>query len=138
VHASGKLSVAEQTAIAKLSKGFAAALQGITSDSTKVDVSGLVNFDATVLSGVDLNVREPQSNGLRSLDFHADASRRSFAMQGQAGAVSMSVDLFTPALWGSTAQQQTAVLRYLDQFDVANRRAHGGAVHSNRAAESES
>jgi hypothetical protein len=36
--------------------------------------------------------------------------------------------LSTPALWGSPAQQQTAVRRYLDQFDAANRRAHGGAT----------
>jgi hypothetical protein len=129
VHSSGKLSAAEQAAIAKLSKGFDAALQGITSGSTKVDVSGLVNYDTTVLSGVDLKVREsPQMSSLRSLDFHADASRRSFSMQGQAGIVSVSVDLSAPALWESPAQQQTAVLRYLDQFDAANRRAHGGAT----------
>jgi hypothetical protein len=129
VHTSGKLSVAEQTAIAKLSKGFDAAIQGITSDSTKVDVSGLVNYDTTVLSGVDLHVREsPQTSGLRSLDFHADASRRSLAMQGQAGIVSVSVNLSVPALWGAPAQQQNAVQRYLDQFDAANQRAHGGAT----------
>jgi hypothetical protein len=129
VHSSGKLSAAEQTAIAKLSKGFDAALQGITSGPTKVDVSGLVNYDTTVLSGVDLKVREsPQMSALRSLDFHADASRRSFSMQGQAGIVSVSANLSAPALWGSPAQQQTAVVRYLDQFDAANRRAHGGAT----------
>jgi hypothetical protein len=128
MHTSGTLSVAEQTAIAKLSDGFAAALRGVTSDSTKVDVSGLVNFDTTVLSGVDLNVREPQSSGLRSLDFHADATRRSFAMQGQAGTVSVNVDLTAPALWGSKAQQQTSLVGYLDQFDAANQRAHGGAT----------
>jgi len=131
VHTSGKLSADEQTAVAKLAKGFDAALQGITSDSTKVDVSGLVNYDTTVLSGVDLKVREsPQAGGLQSLDFHADASRRSFAMQGQAGVVSVSVNLSAPALWGSAAQQQTSVQRYLDQFDAANKRGHGGATLS--------
>jgi hypothetical protein len=131
VHTSGKLSADEQTAIAKLAKGFDAALQGITSESAKIDVSGLVNFDTTVLSGVDLKVREsPQVSDLRSLDFHADASRRSLATQGQAGIVSVNVNLSAPALWGSAAQQQTAVQRYLDQFDAANKRAHGGATLS--------
>ena len=129
VHSSGVLSAAEQTAIAKLSKGFDAALQGIAGSSAKVDVSGLVNYDTTVLSGVDLNVLDaPQMSGPQSLDFHADASRRSFSMQGQAGTVAVSVDLSSPAQWGSPAQQQTSVLGYLDQFDSANQRAHGDAT----------
>jgi hypothetical protein len=60
---------------------FYAALQGITSESAKIDVSGLVNFDTTVLSGADLKVREsPQVSDLRSLDFHADASRRRWSV----------------------------------------------------------
>ena len=131
VQTSGKLSAAEQAAIGKLSKGFAAALQGITTVPPQVDVSGLVGFDPTVLSSVDLKVREPPSTSmtsLQSLDFHADAAGRSFAMQGGAGNVSVSVDLSKPALWGSTAQQQTALLGYLNQFDAANARAHGGAT----------
>jgi hypothetical protein len=128
VHTSGKLSAAEQAAVAKLSKGFASALQGITSVPPQVDVSGLVGFDPTVLSSVDLKVRDPQSTNLKTLDFHADAGSRSFAMQGVAGNVSVSVDLSKPALWGSKAQQQTALLGYLNQFDAANARAHGGAT----------
>jgi hypothetical protein len=127
----GKLSAAEQAAVAKLSKGFASALQGITSVPPQVDVSGLVNFDPTVLFSVDLKVREPQSTSLtslQSLDFHADAGSRSFAMQGATGNVSVSVDLSKPALWGSKAQQQTALLGYLKQFDAANARAQVGAT----------
>ena len=129
VHTSGTLSAAEQTAIANLSSGFEAALQGITSTTPQVDLAGLINFDPTVLSGVDLNVRElPQTSALQSLSFHADASGRSFAMQSQAGSVSASVDLSDPALWGSKDQRQAAVQSYLAQFDTANQRAHGGAT----------
>ena len=128
VHASGKLSAAEQAAVAKLSTGFAAALQGITSNPPQVRVSGLVNIDPSVLSSVDLKVQEPQSSSLKSLDLHADPGSRSFDMQGAAGSVSVSVDLSQPALWGSAAQQKTALLGYLDQFDAANQRAHGGAT----------
>ena len=131
VQALGKLSAAEQAAVAKLSTGFAAALQGITSVPPQVDVSGLVNFDPTVLSSVDLKVSEPQSTSmtsLQSLDFHADAGGRSFAMQGAAGKVSVNVDLSKPALWGSKAQQQSALLGYLNQFDAADHRAQGGSA----------
>jgi hypothetical protein len=128
VQTSGKLSAAEQATIGKLSKGFAAALQGITSVPPQVDLSGLVNFDPTVLSSVDLKVTDPQSTSLQSLDFHADAGSRSFAMQGAAGTVSVGVDFSKPALWGSESQQQTALLGYLNQFAAANQRAHGGAT----------
>jgi hypothetical protein len=128
VHTSGKLSAAEQAAIGKLSTGFAAALRGATSIPPQVDLSGLVNFDPTVLSSVDLKVTEAQSTSLQSLDFHADAGSRSFAMQGAAGNVSVSVDSSKPALWGSKSQQQTALLGYLNQFDAANQRAKGGAT----------
>lgn len=56
VHASGKLSAAEQAAVAKLSTGSSAARQGITSDPPQVSVSGRVNIDSSVLSSVDLKV----------------------------------------------------------------------------------
>jgi hypothetical protein len=128
VHTSGKLSAAEQAAVAKLSTGFGAAMQGITSVPPQVDVSGLVNFDPTVLSSVDLKVNDPQSTGLQSLDFHADSASRSLRMQGAAGSVSVNIDLSKPALWGSKAQQQSAMLGYLNQFDAANQRAKGGAT----------
>jgi hypothetical protein len=129
IHTSESLSVAEQVAIAKLSKGFDAALQGIGKDSTEVDVSGLLDFDTKVLSAVDLNVRAaPQLNALRSLDLHVDANRRSFALQSEAGNVSVNVNLSSPAPLGSADQQQSAVQRYLDQFDAANRRGHGDAA----------
>jgi len=129
VHTSGTLSAAEQAAIAKLSKGLDAALQGISGGSPKIDFSGLVNFDTTVLSGIDLNVRQvPQFNGLRSIDLHVDANRRSLAVQSKAGSISINVNLATPALWGSATQRQSAVQQYLNQFDAANQRAHGGAA----------
>ncbi|MDB6063353.1 MAG: hypothetical protein JWM78_3456 [Verrucomicrobiaceae bacterium] len=129
IHSSAKLTAAEQAAIAKLSKGFDAALQGIGGDAPTVDVSGLVDFDTTVLSGVDLSVRATSAtNGLQALDFHADATRRSLTMQSAAGRVGVAVDLSAPATWGSRAQQQSAVQNYLNQFDAANKRAHAGLV----------
>jgi predicted acetyltransferase len=138
VHTSGELTAAEQTAIAQLSKGFEAALQGVSQGEAKIDVSGLLNFDPSVLSAVDLTVRAPPQppnsvassgwNPLQSLDFHADAAKRSLAMKTLAGNASVNVDLSKSTFLGTTAQQQTAVQRYLDQFDAANKRAHGDTV----------
>jgi hypothetical protein len=138
VHTSGKLTDAERTALAQLSKGFEAALQGISQGEAKIDVSGLVNFDPSVLSAVDLTVRAPPppptlsespgSNPLQSLDFHADAAKRSLAVKSLAGNVSVKVDFSQLAFLGTAAQQQTAVQRYLDQFDAASKRGHGDTL----------
>lgn len=123
---SGELSEAEQQAIAKLATGFDAALRGIAGESGKVDLAGLVSFDSTVLSSIDLSVRgSALPNGLQSLDFHADLNRRSFAMEGQLGKLSVNVDLTSPAPLGNAAQREAAVKKFLDQFDAANTRAHG-------------
>ena len=138
VHTSGKLTAAEQTAIAGLSTGFEAALQGVSQGAAKIDVAGLVNFDPSVLSSVDLTVRAPppsqyaavsaDSNPLQSLDFHADATNRSLAVKSLAGSVSVNVDTSQSAFLGTTAQQQTAIQNYLDQFDAANTRGHGDPI----------
>jgi len=138
VHASGKLTAAEQTAIAGLSTGFDAALQGVSQGAAKIDVAGLVSFDPSVLSSVDLTVRAPpppmhaavsaDSNPLRSLEFHADATNRSLAVMSLAGSVSVNVDMSRSAFLGTTAQQQTAIQNYLDQFDAANARGHGDRI----------
>ncbi len=91
-----------------------------------------------MLSAVDLTVSAPpppkyvvlsaDSNPLQSLEFHADATGRSLAVKSLAGSVSVNVDMSRPAFAGTTAQQQTAVQSYLDQFDAANERGHGDPI----------
>lgn len=123
---SGELSAAEQKEIAKLSKGFDAALRGISGETGSVDISGLVGFDTTVLSAIDLSVRGAAlPNGLQSLDFHADVNSRSFATESRLGKLSVKVDLASPAPQGGAAQREAAVRKFLEQFDAANTRAHG-------------
>lgn len=138
VHTSGKLTGTEQAAIVGLSTGFEAALQGVSQGAAKIDVAGLVNFDPSVLSSVDLTVRAPpppehaavsaDSNPLRSLAFHADSTNRSLAVQSLAGSVSVEVDMSRSTFLGTTAQQQMAIQSYLDQFDAANTRGHGDPI----------
>ena len=125
----GELTADEQKAIAQLSAGFQAALDGLAKVPPEVDLSGLVGYDASVLSGVDLSVRAmPPLNGeLESFAFHVDATQRSFSMESVSGRIALSVDLSQPEILGSAAQQKEALSDYLAQFDAANRRGHGDA-----------
>ena len=129
VQVEGELTADEQKAVAQLSAGFQAALDGLSQVPPKVDLSGLVDYDASVLSGVDLSVRQAQGQGseLKSLDFHVDAKSRSFSMESVSGKLSVSVDLSQPEIRGSAEQQAVALKGYLQQFDAANQRGHGDA-----------
>ena len=129
VQVDGDLSADEQKAVVQLSAGFQAALDGLAKVPPEVNLSGLVGYDASVLAGVDLNIRaRPPLNGeLESFAFHADATQRSFSMDGVGGKMALSVDLSQPEIRGSAAQQKAALSDYLAQFDAANRRGHGNA-----------
>lgn len=125
----GELTADEQKAVAQLSAGFQAALDGLTKVPPTVDFSGLVDYDASVLSGVDLSVRQTPrlDSELKSLDFHVDAKSRSFSMESVSGKLAVSVDLSQSLIRGSAEQQATALKDYLQQFDAANQRGHGDA-----------
>jgi hypothetical protein len=126
IRTSEDLDAAEQAAIGKLAQGLDSALQGIGGEVPKVDIAGLIGFDATVIAGVDLKLRAAsQRNGLQSFEFRADAVGRSLALQTAAGRLAVNVDLSSPAPLGSADQQSAAVQKFLEQFDAANVRAHG-------------
>ena len=129
VQVEGVLTADEQKAVAQLSEGFEATLDGLGKVPPTVDLSGLVGYDASVLSSVDLSVHEtPRLNsGLKSFNFHADATQRSFSMESVSGKVSVNVDLSQPEILGTAAQQKEALNDYLSRFDAANQRGHGDA-----------
>ncbi|NMM38694.1 MAG: hypothetical protein HHJ09_14545 [Glaciimonas sp.] len=127
VQVEGVLTADEQKAVAQLSEGFEAALDGLGKVPPTVDLSGLIGYDASVLSGVDLSVREtPRLNSeLRSFNFHANATQRSFSMESIGGKVAVNVDLSQPEILGTAVQQKEALNDYLSRFDAANQRGHG-------------
>ena len=130
VQVDDELTAAEQKAVAQLSAGFQAALDGLAKVPPTVDLSGLVDYDASVLAGVDLSVRQTlrQGSELESLDFHVDAKSRSFSMDSVSGKLAVSVDLSRSVIRGSAEQQAAALKDYLQQFDAANQRGHGDAT----------
>ncbi|PKE32383.1 hypothetical protein CWS43_00290 [Rahnella sp. AA] len=119
----GTLSKADRTALAGLADGFQKAIDGLTAQPPKLDLSGLTQFDTSVLSSVDLHATLGTNNA-QTLDFHADASTRSVKSTGALGTVNISVDMSKRALLGTESQQKQALNQYLKQFSSAGSRGN--------------
>lgn len=123
----GNLSEAERSALEKLSDGFNKAMEGLTGQPPRLDLSGLTKFNSAVLTSVDLNAKVTGENAL-SLDFHADSTTRSVKSTGTLGTVDISVDMSKRAIIGNESQQQRALSQYLKQFDRAQSRGEGDST----------
>ena len=117
----GTLSDADRKALAGLAEGFQKAIDGLTAQPPKLDLSGMTKFDTSVLSSVDLHATLGTTN-TQTLDFHADANTRSVKSTGVAGTVDISVDMSKRALLGTESQQKQALNSYLKQISSAGNR----------------
>jgi hypothetical protein len=126
VTSSGDLSDAERGEIAKLSGAFQNALDGLGAVPPHLDLSGLTQFDTSILSSVDLHSEvTPQSQGTQIIDFHADSQARTVSLDGPAGTLKVNVDMRNAASWGNATQRAAAMSSYLKQFDAAATRGQG-------------
>lgn len=119
----GTLSDTDRKALAGLAEGFQKAIDGLTAQPPKLDLSGLTKFDTSVLSSVDLHATLGTTHP-QTLDFHADASTRSVKSTGIAGTVDISVDMSKRALLGTESQQKQALNSYLKQINSAGNRGN--------------
>lgn len=119
----GTLSDADRKALAGLAEGFQKAIDGLTAQPPKLDLSGLTKFDSSVLSSVDLHATLGTTH-TQTLDFHADANTRSVKSTGIAGTVDISVDMSKRALLGTENQQKQALNSYLKQINSAGNRGN--------------
>jgi hypothetical protein len=129
IKSSGTLSDNERGAIEKLSKSFQQAIDGLDANPPQLDLSGLMQFDPSVLSSVDLHsdtsLNTPDT---QSLDFHADSQARTVNLTGPAGTVNVNVDMTDAASWGTQQQRTDAISSYLKQFDEAATRGKGNTA----------
>ncbi|MFM0198605.1 hypothetical protein PQR53_01850 [Paraburkholderia fungorum] len=126
VQSGGTLSDAERSALAKLADGFQNAIDGLSAAPPKLDLSGLTQFDPSVLASVDMqfNVTGAGQNNI-SAEFSQNSSAKSVSLTDSAGTVNLKVDTSDSAIWGSGAQRDQAIASYLAQFDNANAKGHG-------------
>ena len=99
----GTLSDADRNALAGMAEGFQKAIDGLTAQPPKLDLSGLTKFNTSVLSSVDFHATLGTTD-TQTLDFHADANTRSVKSTGLAGTVDISVDMSKRALLGTDTQ----------------------------------
>ncbi|MFL9879611.1 hypothetical protein PQR63_14525 [Herbaspirillum rhizosphaerae] len=123
----GTLSDSDREALSKLSGAFQKAIDGLTANPPHMDLTGLTQFDTTVLASVDLHASVKVNGDSQIIDFHADSKTRSVNSSGPMGAMKVAVDLSNPAIIGTAKQQAQAIAGYLKQFDYEQTRGHGDA-----------
>ena len=98
VKSSGTLSQAESAAIAQLADGLDEALEGLGKPGKpQLELGKLMDFDRSVLSGLDLDIKNPKpSQPLSSFSLHVGADGRSVAMKGAAGELAVNLESDAP------------------------------------------
>jgi hypothetical protein len=129
VNSSGTLSDAERSALAQLADGFQKAIDGLNSSPRSLDMSGLSQYDTSVLSSVNMQVDVTGDGSSNvSANISLDSSTRSVEVTDSAGTIDISVDTSDSAIWGSGEQRDQAIASYLSQFDNANAKGHGNTA----------
>lgn len=125
----GTLDADEEAALAGLTKGFQAAIDGLTAQSPKLDLTALTQYDSREIASIDLRASvKTASNQTQTLEFHADGQTRAISANGPEGKVDVRVDMSKASLLGSAAQQQRALDGYLRQIDDAGARGRGSSA----------
>lgn len=126
IKSSGKLSDSERGAISKLAGGFQEAIDGLSAQPPQIDLSGLTQFDTTVLSSVKFQYHiTGASSANMSASYSQDGASRSLSVSNASGTLNIKLDTSNAAIWGTDEQRAAAVAAYLQQFDNANARGHG-------------
>lgn len=125
IKSSGKLSDADRGALTQLAGAFQSAIDGLVAVPAKLDLAGLTQYNATLLSSVDLHAQVQTSGGqARTLAFHADSTQRTVSADGPDGSIKVSVDLNHLSTLGNSEQRSDAIDAYLKQFDQAGSRGN--------------
>ena len=125
IKSSGELTDAERGALGKLADAFQKALDGLSAVPPKLDLGELTQFDPTILSSIDLHSTITlQDKTSQTVDFHADSTKRTLALDGPSGKVDVNVDMRNAAIRGNQQQKNAAIDSYLKQFDQAGSRGN--------------
>lgn len=128
IGSTGQLSAAERAAVAKLADGLDRALEGLgQDDATELDLSGLMAYDRSVFSSLELKARHSQP-GHVDFSLRLDDSKQSIALKSQAGDLKLDVDVKTPMASANAAQRQSALDKTLQRMEAAGDRGHANAT----------
>ncbi|GAB7538200.1 hypothetical protein [Burkholderia sp. 3C] len=132
VNGTGTLSDADRTALSKLADGFQQAIDGLSGSPPALNLTGLTQYDFSVLSSVNLQY-SVSGDGAdnRSANISLSDTKRTVNITDSAGTVNLSVDAASVSALGSSTQQSAAITSYLAQFDHANQEGRGNSAVMN-------
>lgn len=115
-----ELDDTEAAAVAKLSKAFQSAINGLAHDPKELDIDGLVDFDRSIFKSIDLKTDVRRSGvSQQSLNFHADMSERWVAYKDADFSLKMTSDRSDPSQAGTLAEQEATLNAWDEKFDKA-------------------
>jgi hypothetical protein len=124
----GELSDTERSALENLSGAFQSAINGLSASPPSLDLSGLTQFDSSVISSVTLHSSVTNDDQqTQTIDLVANNSARTVSVTGPTGTLKVSVDTSDLLIGGNQKQRTEAIDEYLKQFDQENARGHGDA-----------
>jgi hypothetical protein len=128
IQSNGALDSAENSALESLSGAFQSAINGLSASPPSLDLSGLTQYDSSVISSVTLHssVTNTQQQ-TQTIDLVANSSAKTVSVTGPTGTIKVSVDTSNPLIEGNQQQRTEAIDTYLKQFDQENTRGHGDA-----------
>lgn len=124
----GDLNDVERAALADLAQGFQDALDALDGTTPRVNLDGLLRYDAKALSSVSLSAEILAGDRTAmSIEFKADAAARSLRVENADGKIDVSVDTKDASILGTRAQRDAAVDSYMRQADQASLRGKADA-----------
>lgn len=129
IEVEGELSAQEREALRALAEGFDKAIDGLSSETPRADLQGLLQAGSGKLfTGLQLRLERygPDERGNRVLQMdariRADASSHEVDLTTRLGTVRMKTDLRQPAQWGTEQQKADTIARFLDSISAAAER----------------
>jgi hypothetical protein len=128
IQSSGTLSDSERKALSSLAGAFQQAIDAASAEPPKLDLTGLMKFDPSVLASVDFTAGQTNgSTSVQSVAFHADSATRTVDVANAQGSIHLNVGTQDSAIAGTPQQRSAAIADYLAQFDRAAARGHADA-----------
>src|SRR6202012_4083713 len=120
-HSSSQLCAADRSGLTSLSGAFKAAIKRLSASSPSLDLSGLTQYDSSVISSVTLHSSVTNSaRQTQTIDLSANSSAKTVSVSGPTGTIKVSVDAGNALIEGNQQQRNAAIDENLQQFDQEN------------------
>lgn len=128
ISTSGTLSAAEREALDQLAGGLDGALEGLGRQPPELDLSKLMAYDRGVLSGLDLQVKDPNASTmpgkLQAFSLQLGDDKKRLSLTTPTSEIALEVDAAAPLGEVNGRQRWSAIDTLMKQIDDAAERSH--------------